>query len=168
MAPRRCHGRIVHWRERCAVRRSATPSSSSSRPDGAVRTVVSSAQRLVGPAGQLSVRLAVVEDITERRLAEEELERVHKQLLVASRQAGMAEVATSVLHNVGNVLNSVNVSASLVAERIKKSKGAGLARVAALLSEHAHDLPAFLTGSARAGTCPPICRSLPPNLGRGA
>ena len=117
------------------------------RPDGSRRTVLSSAQRMVVNAGQPLGALAVVEDITERRLAEEELERVHKQLLVASRQAGMAEVATNVLHNVGNVLNSVNVSASIVTERIRKSKCAGLSRVAALLSEHAPDLTAFLMGS---------------------
>jgi PAS domain S-box-containing protein len=117
------------------------------RPDGVRRTVLSSAQRMVGQAGQPLGALAVVEDITERRLAEEELERVHKQLLVASRQAGMAEVATNVLHNVGNVLNSVNVSASIVSERIRKSKCSGLARVAALLSEHASDLTTFLAGS---------------------
>jgi PAS domain S-box-containing protein len=116
------------------------------RPDGARHTVLSRAQRMVGPGGQPLGGLAVIEDITERRLAEQELERVHKQLLVASRQAGMAEVATNVLHNVGNVLNSVNVSASIVSERIGKSKCTGLARVAALLREHAHDLPAFLTG----------------------
>jgi PAS domain S-box-containing protein len=116
------------------------------RPDGAVRTTLSSARRLVGPAGQVLGAVVVVQDITERRLAEEELEGVHKQLLVASRQAGMAEVATNVLHNVGNVLNSVNVSASLIAERIKKSKCAGLARVAALFSEHANDLASYLAG----------------------
>src|SRR3984957_4543411 len=117
------------------------------RPDGVRRTVFTSAQRLLGQAGQPLGALAMIEDITERRLAEEELERGHKQLLGASRQAGMAEVATNVLHNVGNVLNSVNVSASIVAERIRKSKCAGLARVAALLSEHAPDLTAFLMGS---------------------
>jgi PAS domain S-box-containing protein len=117
------------------------------RPDGVRRNVLSSAQRMVGQAGQPLGALAVIEDITERRLAEDELERVHKQLLVASRQAGMAEVATNVLHNVGNVLNSVNVSASIVSERIRKSKCAGLARVAALLSEHAPDLTTFLAGS---------------------
>jgi PAS domain S-box-containing protein len=117
------------------------------RPDNVRRTVLASAQRLVGQAGQPLGALAVIEDITERRLAEEELERVHKQLLSASRQAGMAEVATNVLHNVGNVLNSVNVSASIVSERIRKSKCAGLARVAALLNEHAPDMATFLTGS---------------------
>ena len=116
-------------------------------PQGAVRTALSSARRLVGPAGQALGAVAVVQDITERRLAEQELEQVHKQLLVASRQAGMAEVATNVLHNVGNVLNSVNVSTSLIAEGIKKSKCAGLARAAALMTEHAHDLATFLAGA---------------------
>ena len=60
-----------------------------------------------------------------------ELERVHKELMTASRQAGMAEVATNVLHNVGNILNSVNISASLVAERVRQSKAAGVSRLAA-------------------------------------
>jgi PAS domain S-box-containing protein len=117
------------------------------RPDGVRRTVLTSAQRLIGQAGQPLGALAVIEDITDRRLAEQELERVHKQLLDASRQAGMAEVASNVLHNVGNVLNSVNVSASLVSERVKKSKCVGVARVAAILSEHAHDLHTFLTSA---------------------
>jgi PAS domain S-box-containing protein len=134
-------------------------------PQGAVRTAVSSARRLVGPAGQVLGAVAVVQDITERRLAEQELEKVHKQLLVASRHAGMAEVATNVLHNVGNVLNSVNVSASVIAEGIKKSRGAGLTRAAALLSEHAHDLPAFLAG-AQGKHLPPYLQELAANLGR--
>jgi len=114
------------------------------RPDGARRVGLSSSQRLIGPQGQPLGALAMVQDITERREAEEELERVHKQLLTASRQAGMAEVATNVLHNVGNVLNSVNVSASMVSEAIKRSKCTGLGRVAELFSQHAADLPAFV------------------------
>jgi len=79
--------------------------------------------------------------------AQAELQETHQALMRASRQAGMAEVASNVLHNVGNVLNSVNVSASLISERIKKSKCAGLARVAALLSEHSHDMATFLAGA---------------------
>ena len=134
-------------------------------PQGAVRTAVSSARRLVGPAGQVLGAVAVVQDITERRLAEQELEQLHKQLLVASRHAGMAEVASNVLHNVGNVLNSVNVSASLIADGIKKSKGAGLARVAALLSEHAQDLPGFLAG-AQGRHVPPYLQELAADLAR--
>ncbi len=79
--------------------------------------------------------------------AQAELQETHQALMRASRQAGMAEVASNVLHNVGNVLNSVNVSASLIAEGIKKSKCAGLTRAAALLSEHAHDLATLLAGA---------------------
>jgi signal transduction histidine kinase len=57
----------------------------------------------------------------------------------------MAEIATNVLHNVGNVLNSVNVSTGLVVESVKKSKVSRLARVVALLQEHAPDLGEFIT-----------------------
>ncbi len=93
--------------------------------------------------------LCVFSDITERKLSEAELEKVHKELLEASRQAGMAEIATNVLHNVGNVLNSVNISTGLIVESVKKSRASGLARVVALLQEHAHDLGAFITNDAR-------------------
>ena len=131
-------------------------------PQAAVRTVLASARRLIGPGGEALGAVVVVQDITERRLAEQELEEVHKQLLIASRQAGMAEVATNVLHNVGNVLNSVNVSASLVAERIKKSKGAGLERAASLLAAQT-DLAAFL-GSAQGRYLPTYLQELAKEL----
>lgn len=96
--------------------------------------------------------LARLNDELERRVVERtrQLEEAHRQLLDASRQAGMAEVATNVLHNVGNVLNSVNVSASLVAESVQKSKVSGLARVVALLREHEHDLGTFIASDTQA------------------
>ncbi|AMZ71260.1 histidine kinase [Pseudomonas fluorescens] len=70
---------------------------------------------------------------------------VQTELNAKSRQAGMAEIATTVLHNVGNVLNSVNVSAELVSSQMRTSKAQGLGKVAQLLSEHVHDLNDFLT-----------------------
>jgi signal transduction histidine kinase len=84
-------------------------------------------------------------EIEERKRMEAQAEKTHKELMVASRKAGMAEVATSVLHNVGNVLNSVNVSANLVAEQIQRSRSGKMDRVAALLEQHAADLGDFLT-----------------------
>lgn len=86
-----------------------------------------------------------LQDISAAKRADEEMEKVQKQLMIASREAGMAEIATNVLHNVGNVLNGVNVSASVVTETTRKSKSAGLSRVAAMLEEHAADLAAFLS-----------------------
>ena len=75
-------------------------------------------------------------EIEERKRMQLEVEHIHKQLLELSRQAGMAEVATGVLHNVGNVLNSVNVSATLVRETLRNSKIKSLGRVATLLRDH--------------------------------
>src|SRR5579871_6181483 len=63
-----------------------------------------------------------------------------RQLRDQSFQAGRAEVATNVLHNVGNILNSVNISASLVGERVKQSKVASVSRLAELLLEQGPDL----------------------------
>jgi signal transduction histidine kinase len=89
------------------------------------------------------------EEVTEHTQAQAELERVHRQLVEASRQAGMAEIATNVLHNVGNVLNSVNVSAILASDLAQKSKADGLGRVVALMRAHAHDLGEFIASDPR-------------------
>jgi PAS domain S-box-containing protein len=87
----------------------------------------------------------IARDVTARHLASAQVDALTKQLLDASRQAGMAEIATGVLHNVGNVLNSVNISTGIVSEGIRKSKAASLARVVAMLDEHVDDLGRFLT-----------------------
>jgi two-component system, NtrC family, sensor kinase len=84
-------------------------------------------------------------EVSERLRAEKELETVHQQLLVSARQAGMAEVATGVLHNVGNVLNSINVSATLVSDRMRQSRTDDFLRASQLLESHADDLAAFIT-----------------------
>jgi signal transduction histidine kinase len=93
-------------------------------------------------------------EIAERQRAEQEVERVHKQLLTASHEAGMAEVATGVLHNVGNVLNSVNVAAGLVAERLRSSKITSVTRLARLLKEQGDGLARFFIEDARGRTVP--------------
>ncbi len=90
-------------------------------------------------------RLVLALDVTDRKRAEEDLAQLHKQLVEASRSAGMAEVANSVLHNVGNVLNSVNVSANMLADRLRDSALKDFPVAADLLRTRAHDLAAFLT-----------------------
>ncbi|WP_257455560.1 ATP-binding protein [Archangium lipolyticum] len=82
-------------------------------------------------------------DVTARREAETRLGEMHRTLVDVSRQAGMAEVATGVLHNVGNTLNSVNISTSLVTDRLRQSRVSGLAKATQLLREHASDIPTF-------------------------
>jgi len=87
----------------------------------------------------------VIRDVSERKTAEVTLRDSQQRLLETSRLAGMAEVATGVLHNVGNVLNSVNVSAGLVVEKLRRSKVPNLGKAAALLTERNGDLGNFLT-----------------------
>jgi signal transduction histidine kinase/heme exporter protein D len=78
----------------------------------------------------------------ERALAE--LAEAQKRLIEMSRLSGMAEVATGVLHNVGNVLNSVNVSANLVASKIGEFRLDHLAAAIDMLQQHQDDADTFL------------------------
>jgi PAS domain S-box-containing protein len=117
--------------------------------DGRVGWVSTSKMPWRDQAGNVLGTMGISRSITERKRAQAELENVHKQLVEASRRGGMAEIATNVLHNVGNVLNSVNISTGLIVESVKKSKTLGLARVVVLLQEHAHDLGAYITHDPR-------------------
>jgi signal transduction histidine kinase len=103
-------------------------------------------------------------DITAQKQAEARLAETLEQLLVASRQAGMAEVATGVLHNVGNVLNSVNVSATLIADRIRHSKAGNIAKIAAMFDGHKADLAGFLANDPRGRTIPDYLGTLAESL----
>jgi len=98
--------------------------------------------------------LSLVLDISQRKSAEAELKRLHEQLLEASRAAGMAEVATGVLHNVGNVLNSVNVSAGLVVEKISRSKVPQITKAAALMTGRNGGLADYLTNDPKGKMLP--------------
>lgn len=100
--------------------------------------------KIVGIAG-------INRDITERKEWEARMASMHNQLLEVSRRAGMAEVATSVLHNVGNVLNSVNVSAGILKDKIRGSNTASVSKVVELLRANKDDLAGFFTQGERGG-----------------
>ncbi|WP_310452317.1 CHASE domain-containing protein [Sulfuritalea sp.] len=87
------------------------------------------------------------------------MSQVQAELHAKSRQAGMAEIATNVLHNVGNVLNSVNISAGVLDNQVRASKASGLARVVQMMDEHSADLADFLTRDEKG-------RRLPDYLGK--
>ncbi|HVZ45077.1 MAG TPA: AAA family ATPase [Ramlibacter sp.] len=104
-------------------------------------------------AGQLAVSLAnalLYENLEERvRSRTRELEHTQAQLVDTARRAGKAEIAANVLHNVGNILNSINVSASVVRRTIGESRSQGLAQAVDLLAEHARDLGRFFESDPR-------------------
>ena len=107
-------------------------------------------QREIADHEQTEARLAeetrlLHREIEERLRVQAEVEKIHRQLLVSSHLAGMAEVATSVLHNVGNVLNGANVLTSSIASQVQRSEARGVSQLAALLAEHRADLGRFLS-----------------------
>ena len=102
----------------------------------------------------------------ERVRMQAQLALKQKELVETSRAAGMAEVASSVLHNVGNVLSAVNVTSSLLSERIRHSKVGGLQKVAALLAEHRANPGAFITEDARGKELPGYLCTLAERLAR--
>ncbi len=80
----------------------------------------------------------------DRKVAAARAEQMQRELLSVSRMAGMAEVATGVLHNVGNVLNSLNISVSMIGEQVRNSRSAALSKSVDLFETFPGGLPAFL------------------------
>ncbi len=115
---------------------------------------------------------STLEDRVEKRTRELQTQVVAKEnalyeladtqcsLLEVSRAAGMAEVATGVLHNVGNVLNSVNVSSTLIIDQLRKSRSGNVTKVADLMQQHADNLPNFLSDDPRGRQIPVYLASL--------
>ncbi len=114
-------------------------------------------------AGRIVQDIGILEDITARKHAEDQLATTYKNLVDASRVAGMAEVATGVLHNVGNVLNSLNVSSNLISSTLRQSKAESLVRLSALLDEHAANLAVFLTDDPKGKLVPALLAKLAQN-----
>jgi signal transduction histidine kinase len=98
--------------------------------------------------------LGVSWDVTNEVLQEERKRELQSQLRDASRDAGMAEVATGVLHSVGNVLNSLGVSASLLQSRLRDSRVGNVQRIASLLSSQGDDVGRFLESDERGRQMP--------------
>jgi Na+/proline symporter/signal transduction histidine kinase len=119
---------------------------------------------LRGQAAELKAKMELLDrEVDERRKAERALQELNEQLegrvaertralreaqrkvVDAAHQAGRAEIATSILHNVGNVLNSVNVSLSTISEVVSRSRLPLLEKTASLLNAHLNDVVTFLT-----------------------
>jgi two-component system, sensor histidine kinase ChiS len=94
----------------------------------------------------------------------EELQTTQARMLELAHRAGMTEIATGVIHNVGNVLNSINISATTLGGQLQSLRLAGLAKAAELLDRHAGDLHAFLTADQRGRRLPEYLAKLAETL----
>lgn len=103
-------------------------------------------------------------DMTVFRETEDKLKTTQRELIESSRLAGMAEAATGVLHNFGNALTSVNISSTLVLDRMAKLKLAGVIKVAELLIEQRGRLAEFFENDPRGQQLPDYLEALAKHL----
>jgi signal transduction histidine kinase len=110
----------------------------------------------IGPMGTSGYELLVhqISTVLSVNGLMREVREQNRRLLDTARQAGMAEVAVGALHNVGNLLNSVSVSAEEIRAAAESAGASGFAKASALLAEHAGDLPGFFDRDPRAALLP--------------
>lgn len=134
------------------------------RQDGVPIWISESARLVRDSNGVVRYYEGFIQDITARKEAERKLHDSQQQLLETSRQVGMAEMASNILHNMGNALNSVNTSLHVASEIVKKSKITNVARLAALLDANAANLADFLTKDPKGMKVPSFVRQLGEHL----
>jgi signal transduction histidine kinase len=124
--------------------------------------------RLYSDVQRAEAALRRANDELEKRVEERtrELRQAQAQLVETARSAGMAEVATNVLHNVGNVLTSAIVNAQLMNQTLGSSRLGRLKQLSALFEEHRKGLVDFLTRDPRGVKIPEYLSALTGELNR--
>ncbi len=84
----------------------------------------------------------------------------NQQLITTARLAGMAEVSSNVLHSVGNVLNSLNVSAYSIGEHIEHTKITQIKDLNELIQKNKHNLGEFFTKDPKGINIPDYIQAL--------
>jgi PAS domain S-box-containing protein len=154
------NGADQKWWQRAAEGNEWQGEIQSRRKDGTTFWESSHISPIKSQDGAITQLLVICEDATERKIAEAKLREAQTELIHTSLLAGRAEVATSVLHNVGNVLNSLNVSTTVLADSLKNSKVSSVSRVAALLREQAADLGRFVVDDPKGKQLPAYLEQL--------
>ena len=128
--------------------------------DGRVIPISVSGSMMQDEQGQFQGLVCVAQDITARKQMEEEKLELHEQLLDTSRQLGMAEVASDVLHNVGNALNSINVSIGVITDLLKNSMVGDVERISQLFHKHREDLGNYFSSNPKGKQIPAYLEKL--------
>ena len=125
----------------------------------------------IGRCDDTTIRVGLRRDDEIGQLAGEfdrmlgKLAKSREQVIETARLAGMSEIATGVLHNVGNVLNSVNVAANLATRRTEELSVGDLEMLVGVLQTHERDLAAFVGGDPRGKHLVPYLKELSGALG---
>ncbi len=98
----------------------------------------------VGKNENINEIILITTDITKRKEAEAQLFFTQKELVEKAHKAGMAEIATDTIHNVGNILNSVQTSILSIEEILYKSESLNYQKACELLKANLNNLDNFI------------------------
>ncbi len=126
-----------------------------------LRAVEFSKYPLFGNSEEIIGILGIGKDISEQIKNEELIKETESEL---SLQSGRAEMATDILHNVGNIINSINISINRLHTVIKASKFNGVEKVSGLLDRNKDNIGAFLEESEKGKLVPVYLRQLSQEL----
>jgi len=96
----------------------------------------------------------VLRHAQERQQLLVEQEQLRGQLGEVAYKSEMADVASTVLHNVGNVLTSVTVAANMVESVVEQSPVVLVNRISELINGHLEDLGSYLREDAKGKRIP--------------
>jgi len=125
---------------------------------------LSAATELRALLGEVRSYATTLEAKVEERTRE--LGEAQRLVVDTAHRAGMAEIAVGLMHNMGNLLNSVNVSAERIVDLAESSRLSGIARAGALLPEDPAALVTFLTQDPRGKLFAPYVRKVAEELER--
>lgn len=124
--------------------------------------------------GSLALSFATMRDAIKRQIKEledshdkldlrviertKELKNTQVQLVELSRESGMAEIATNVIHNVGNALNSINISSEITYEKLKTLRLSVLEKVVTLLDENKENHAQFIANDVKGKMLPDVIK----------
>ncbi|OJH41597.1 trifunctional serine/threonine-protein kinase/ATP-binding protein/sensor histidine kinase [Cystobacter ferrugineus] len=114
--------------------------------------------------GEAALRRA--NDALEQRVEERTraLKEAQAQLVDTAREVGMSEVASNVLHNVGNVLTSAVINVEMLRRAVGDSRVSRVKQLSAMILEHREDLADFFTGDSRGRQIPDYLAELSEEL----
>ncbi len=124
----------------------------------------------IGKRDDTTIRVALARDDEIGQLSGEfdkmleKLARSREQVVQTARLAGRSEIATGVLHNVGNVLNSVNVSSNMAAKKAGQLSVGDLEMLVSVLQRQ-EDIGQFVSRDPRGKHLVPFLGELARSLG---
>lgn len=104
----------------------------------------------------MAKRIREVSDLLRQKIEQrtKELQQAEQVASKNAHAAGMAEIATNILHNIGNTLNSVNLSMLQMEEALESSHMKNLEKALKMIDDHRDNLGDYFTNDPKGKLLP--------------